>query len=211
MIRRRTPPASWLAASLLALVTAGAALAQDAARAPELPAAQLLAALRAGGNIIFMRHAATDFGENDSRMKSYGDCGGQRNLVDKGRDDARKIGIAIRALAIPIGRVLSSPFCRTVETAELAFGRSEQMNEVRYGTTAEGPERYAPLRQLLGTRPAQGSNTVVVGHGTPFYALTRVRLAEGEIAVLRPLGHQFEVMGRIKPEDWAALRAAAGR
>jgi broad specificity phosphatase PhoE len=201
---------SWLAAALSALSIAATALAQPDTSIQDLPPARLVAELRAGGRVIFFRHTATDFSENDSRMKGYRDCGGQRNLVDKGRDDARKIGIAIRALGIPIGRVLSSPYCRTIETAELAFGRSEQVNEVRYGSTAEGAERYAALRELLGARPEQG-NTVVVGHGTPFYALTRVRLAEGEIAVLRPLGGRFEVMGRIKPGDWATLRAPPGR
>jgi broad specificity phosphatase PhoE len=209
MIRYAQLP-SWLAAALSALALAAAALAQSDPPTQDLPPARLVAELRDGGRVMFLRHAATDFGENDSRMKGFKDCGGQRNLVDKGRDDARKIGIAIRALGIPIGRVLSSPYCRTIETAELAFGRSEQVDEVRYGSTAEGAERYAALRELLGARPEQG-NTVIVGHGTPFYALTRVRLAEGEMAVLRPLGGQFEVMGRIKPGDWAALRAGAGR
>ena len=196
----------------LAALLAAAAIAQTAVPPSlDLPPAQLLEELRQGGRVIFLRHTATDFGDNDARMKGYRDCGGQRNLVEKGREDARRIGIAIRALAIPVGRVVSSPYCRTMETAELAFGRSEVATEVRYAKAGEtGAERYAPLRELLGTRPEQ-SNTVVVGHGAPFYALTQLRLAEGEVAVLRPLGHTFEIAGRIKPDDWAALRAAAGR
>lgn len=196
----------------LAALLAAAALAQTVAVPSwDLPPAELLPELQRGGHIIFWRHPATDFGDNDSRMKSYRDCGGQRNLVDRGRQDARSIGIAMRALAIPIGRVLSSPYCRTIETAELAFGHSEVVTEARYAKAGEsGAEGNAQLRELLGARPEQ-SNTVVVGHGAPFYVLTQLRLAEGEIAVLRPLGHTFEILGRIKPEDWAALRAAARR
>jgi phosphohistidine phosphatase SixA len=197
--------------SVALLLAAGSAAAQPATvPSRDMPAAQLAADLRKGGYVIFFRHAATDFAENDARMKGYSDCGGQRNLTDKGRDDARKIGIAMRALRIPIGRVLSSPYCRAIETAELAFGRAEQVNEVRYGSTAEGPERYAALRELLAAVPER-ANTVIVGHGTPFYALTRVRLAEGEIAVLRPLGNRFEILGRIRPDGWAAVRAETGR
>jgi phosphohistidine phosphatase SixA len=210
-MKRCVPFPSWLGRSLALLLVAGSAAAQPAAvPSQELPPAQLAADLRNGGYVIFFRHAATDFGENDARMKSYKDCGGQRNLTDKGRDDARKIGIAIRALRIPVGRVLSSPYCRAIETAELAFGRAEEVNEVRYGSAAEGPERYAALRVLLATAPER-ANTVIVGHGTPFYALTAMRLAEGEIAVLRPLGNRFEILGRIKPDAWAGLRAGAGR
>jgi broad specificity phosphatase PhoE len=203
---------SWLVAALMALLTAAPPPAQSAAvPSRELTPAQLVAQLRQGGLTLFLRHTATDFSENDSRMKNDRDCGGQRNLVDKGRDDARKIGIAIRALRIPVGRVVSSPFCRTIETAELAFGRAEIATEVRYAKPGEqGAARYAPLREMLETRPER-ANTIIVGHGTPFYTLTQVRLAEGEIAVLRPLGTGFEIMGRIKPDDWSALRAGAGR
>jgi phosphohistidine phosphatase SixA len=204
MIRRPLVP-------LAALLVAAAALAQQpAAEPPEASPSQLLAELRAGGRVVFLRHAATDFSENDSRMSGFDDCAHQRNLVDRGRDDARRIGIAIRTLGIPIGRVMASPYCRTVETAELAFGRAEKMNEARYAGLTEGPERYADLRALLATRPASG-NTVIVGHGTPFYALAGVRLAEGEAAVIRPLDTRFQIEGRIKPDGWAALRAAAGR
>ena len=207
------PPRASLAPSLLsllALVIAPAALAQQGGEpARELPALQLVDEMRAGGRVLFLRHAATDFTENDSRMAGFEDCAHQRNLVDKGRDDARKIGIAIRALGIPIGRVMASPYCRTVETAELAFGRAEKMNEARYAT-GEGAERYADLRTQLGTRPAKG-NSVIVGHGTPFYALTGVRLVEGEVAVIQPLDGRFEILGRIKPDAWGALRNAARR
>lgn len=192
---------------LAALVLAGSALAQTSVPSWDLPAVQLLAEMRAGGRIIYFRHTATDFSENDSRMKSYEDCAGQRNLIDKGRDDARKIGLAIRALGIPLGRVVASPFCRTVETAELAFGRAEKWDEARYGSATD---QYAELRKLLGTRPEK-ANTVIVGHGNPFYSITAMRVAEGEIAVIRPMNGRFEISGRIKPDEWAALRAAAGR
>src|SRR6266705_2844802 len=80
----------------------------------ELPSAELL----------YFRHAATDFSQNDERMKSYDDCDNQRNLIDKGRADARAVGAAIRELRISVERVLASPFCRTVETAQLIFGRA---------------------------------------------------------------------------------------
>src|SRR6266436_504900 len=102
----------------------------------ELPPAELLAELRKGGYVLYFRHAATDFSQNDERMKSYEDCANQRNLIDRGRAEARAVGAAIRELRIPIEPVLASPFCRTVETAQLIFGRAQKMQEVRGGPTA---------------------------------------------------------------------------
>src|SRR3990172_5990252 len=135
---------------LAALLLAPPAFAQSPAAAPErssvpartIPPAELLATLRQGGYILYFRHAGTDFSQNDKNMKSYEDCANQRNLTDKGRNDARAIGAAIRELRIPVGRVMASPLCRTVETAELVFGRAEKMPEVRGGPAApENPDR----------------------------------------------------------------------
>ena len=77
----------------------------------------LLNALRRGGYVIYFRHTSTDFGQNDEGMTSYDDCTKQRHLTEQGRAEARAIGAAIAKLQIPIGDVLASPFCRTLETA----------------------------------------------------------------------------------------------
>jgi len=177
----------------------------------ELPPAELLAELRKGGYVLYFRHAATDFSQNDERMKSYEDCASQRNLIDKGRSDARAIGAAIRELRIPVERVLASPFCRTVETAQLVFGRAEKMQEVRGGPSAPaGSERYAPLRKILCT-PVRAGNLAVVSHGNPFHSVAGPPyLAEGEAAVIRPLGADFQVIARIRIDSWEGLRNAAG-
>jgi phosphohistidine phosphatase SixA len=201
---------------MLAAVTAvrSFALALALAAAGTAAADTLLAlqaaidALRRGGYVLYFRHAATDMSKNDAGMTSFDDCPTQRNLVDRGRDDARAIGAAVRALGIPIGKVRASPFCRTVETAELAFGRAEKTAEVRGGPVrADDPARYAALRRLLAQPPARGTNDVIVSHGNPFYAVAGPPyLAEGEAAVVEPRGDGFRVIARIRAEDWAGLR-----
>lgn len=160
--------------------------------------------LRGGGYILYFRHAATDFGQNDAQMSSFEDCASQRNLTDRGRDDARRIGAAIRALGIPIGAVRASPYCRTVETATLAFGWADRTQAVRGGPVQpDNPERYAALRKLLAQRPAQGTNDVIVSHGNPFIAVAGPPyLAEGEAAVIAPGGGDFRVLARIKADEW---------
>ncbi len=179
------------------------AAADDGALAPQAAVERL----RAGGYVLYFRHAATDLSKNDANMTSFADCTGQRNLVDRGRADARAIGTAIRALGIPIGKVRASPYCRTVETAELAFGRAEKTAEVRGGPVQSDPARYAALRKLLAQPPARGTNDVIVSHGNPMYAVAGPPyLAEGEAAVVQPGGDGFRVIARLRVEDWAGVR-----
>ena len=93
----------------------GAPSASSASIAPALEGAKLLGALREGGYIIYFRHTSTDFGANDDNMTSFTDCAKQRNLTEQGRAEAHAIGAVIGSLAIPIGDVLASPYCRTME------------------------------------------------------------------------------------------------
>ena len=202
----------------LALLAAIPGYAQDAAARRALPAyepgaAELLSALRHGGYVIYFRHAATDFSQNDEKMKRYEDCADQRNLVDRGRADARAAGAAIRELKIPVERVLASPFCRTVETAQLLFGRAEKMQEVRGGPAVpSSSDRYAQLRKILSTPIRPGANLVVVSHGNPFYSVAGPPyLAEGEAAVVRPLGTDFQIFARVPVEGWEKLKGVAPR
>jgi hypothetical protein len=180
------------------------ALIASAAWAQADPA--LLSKLRHGGYVLYLRHASTDSSQDDAQMKSYEDCASQRNLTDKGRGEARQLGAQIKRLAIPIGRVYASPFCRTRETAQLAFGRYERSDEARGGpANTNDPLRYEPLRRMLTTKPPSGQNAVIASHGNPFYALLGPPyLAEGEMAIIDPLA--FIVVGRLRLDDWQAFQ-----
>ncbi len=184
-----------------------------AALAQAQPSLDVVKRLREGGYVLYMRHASTDFSQNDASMSSFEDCAHQRNLTDKGRDEARAVGEQIKRLRIPVGEVLASPFCRTMETARLAFGKAQAMPEVRGGPARpEDPSRYDGLRTLLSSRVAKGEDRVIVSHGNPFHAVAGPPyLAEGEIAVVQPQGNgRFRVVARIRPEAWSTLPAAAG-
>jgi len=165
------------------------------------PDAALVSRLREGGYVLYLRHASTDFGQDDSRMTSFEDCTSQRNLTDRGREEARAIGKHVKRLGIPIGEVLASPYCRTMETARLAFGKATATNDVRGGPV--DANRYEPLRKLLSSPVPKGSNRVISSHGNPFIALAGPPyLAEGEIAVVKPEGERFSVVARIRLSDW---------
>jgi phosphohistidine phosphatase SixA len=170
--------------------------------------AELVSALRKGGYVIYFRHASTDFSRDDTRSRSDDDCANQRPLTDKGRDEARAIGQGMRELKIPIGDVLASPRCRTMETAMLIFGRAERASAARGGPASpDDPDRYASLRRLLSTPVEPGTNLVISSHGNPFYAVAGAPyLAEGEAAIVRPLGMDFEILARLKYDAWSELK-----
>ena len=197
-----------LALVLTILAAASAPAGGQQTRAPALAGADLLSALSGGGFVIYFRHADTDFRQQDVRPVNLADCTKQRNLTDRGREHARAIGAAIRTLAIPVGPVLASPLCRTVESAELAFGTAERADAVREpgGPPAGSPERFTALRTLLSTAPPAGTNKVVVGHAYPFYSLVGGQyLDEGEAAVVRPQGVGFEVVARVGLKEWREM------
>lgn len=201
--------AAAIAALALALPAAGERQSSpDPAHA--LEGAALVRALRGGGFTLYFRHTATDFSQNDRGMTTYGECASQRNLSEAGRAQAREIGEMIRALKLPVGEVIASPFCRTMETGRLMFGRAQPSTVVRgyEGTNAAGAD-YAKLVALLASPPAPGTLRMITSHGNPFRAVAGPpHLGEGEAAVLKPAGNDFVVVARIGRGDWAGLRAA---
>lgn len=172
-----------------------------------LAPAELVAELKRGGYVIYFRHTSTDFSQNDTQSKGYDDCGRQRNLTDHGRAQARAIGAAIRELKLPVEKVVASPMCRTMETARLIFGTAEGVPEMRGAALPlADPNRYAALKKLFATPYPRGSNLAVASHGNPFYGVAGPPyLAEGEAAVIRGLGNDFEIVARIPVAGWAKL------
>ncbi len=177
----------------------------------ELSPAQIVAELQRGGYVVYVRHASTNFSQNDLLSKSFEDCAHQRNLTDAGRAQARAIGAAITNLGLPFARVLASPMCRTMETARLEFGAAEPVPEMRGAPLPPAdPQRYTALKKLFATPYPRGANLAVVSHGNPFYGVAGPPyLAEGEAAVVRGLGNEeFEIVARIRVGDWPVLTDA---
>lgn len=168
---------------------------------------RLLDRLRGGGHVLVFRHAATDTGIDTTADLS--DCSRQRNLSSEGRRQSRTIGRAFRRLEIPVDRVLASPFCRTRETASLAFGRgraSRALLAPEFFAETSGGQR-AGLRRLLAVRPRHQSNTVLISHGSAIYAATGLNPEEGDAVIARPRrgGRGFRVVSTIKADQWGHL------
>ena len=126
------------------------------------------------------------------------DCSTQRNLTDEGRRDARRLGEGFRARGIGVDRVLSSPWCRCLETARLAFGTVEAWQPLSnlFGREEARIDQVRQLRVLAGERRT-GGNVVLVSHGSTISALTGVMPAPAEMVVVTPQGEgRFTLAGR---------------
>jgi phosphohistidine phosphatase SixA len=216
-VGRKQARLAWLVPPLVlvaALTGCGAGGSQETTTAAPSAAPsreeRLVAALRAGGHVIYFRHAPTDWVPDDQDLVDLSDCGTQRNLSAAGRGQARAIGEAIQRLDIRIGSVLSSPFCRALDTARLAFDGASPEAALENLETAESAAerelRSDGLRRLLSTPPGGGTNSVLVGHGHNIEAVADVTTEEGDAYVFRPeQAAGFAHVATITPAEWEEL------
>ena len=158
----------------------------------------LWAQLKAGGQVVLIRHTVTTPGAGDPPGMRLDDCSTQRNLTEQGRAHARRIGEEFRRRGIPVERVLSSPWCRCLETARLAFGRAEVSQPLSnlFGRHEKRDAQLLEMRKLMATAP-KGGNLILVSHGSTILALTGVSPATGEMVVVAP---DAKVLGRLSSE-----------
>jgi phosphohistidine phosphatase SixA len=159
----------------------------------------LWALLKDGGQVVLLRHTITTPGVGDPDGFRVEDCASQRNLTEQGREDARRLGAAFRDRGVPVGRVLSSRFCRCLETGGLAFGKAEAYPPLDnlFHDRGRESERAGAIRALAGQRP-EGGNLILVTHGININAAVGLQPAPGEMIVVTPQGNgRYEVRGRI--------------
>ena len=207
---------------VLVVVLGGSALFAVASAQPDaqLEGKALITALREGGYNIYFRHAATDWSQSDQVYKrdDWLSCDSDRirQLSAAGRDTARAVGDAMRMLQIPIGKVLASPYCRTVQTARyMKLGSVETTTDIMNMRVAEyfgGTSAIAQrTRRRLSRRPQAGTNTVLVAHGNVLVTATDVYPQEAEAIVFRPEGDgRYTFVARISPQEWVRLAAMNG-
>ncbi len=161
---------------LAALGVAGSARADEAAA---------WAALRQGGVVALMRHGEAP-GVGDPPGWRLDDCATQRNLSEDGRADARAAGARLRAERISVTRVVSSPWCRCLETAKLVDVGPVQV-ETTFANAFLLRDRRDALREggraLVAAWRGPGV-LLVVTHGENIQALTGRTPATAEVVVV---------------------------
>jgi phosphohistidine phosphatase SixA len=200
---------------LMMTMLAGLAFGATASREAGAAETDLIKTLRAGGNVILVRHGATFTNQADTDPSNLDNVSAQRKLNDKGMALAKSFGDALRAAQIPVGDVYTSKFNRAYETAVLAgFKNIETSVDITEGglvvTTDENNRRAAALRKMLGTAPDASSNTILITHRPNVLdALGKdwFDMKEGEASIFRPEGGVYRLVARVQMDDWPRLAA----
>ncbi len=169
----------------------------------------LISALKKGGFVLYFRHGATHHDQPDHEHVNFDDCSTQRNLSRQGRSQVRFIGKAFDGLGIPVNKVYSSPYCRCTETADLAFGEYQIVNELAFDISSSSQHSSRVkrvLRDMLATIPHNG-NTIIISHTANLKEATGIwPQHEAVIVLFRPTGGgTVEYYGKVMPEDWYQL------
>lgn len=168
----------WLLAVSLSL-TPGVAAAGDSNEA--------WAALVKGGHVALIRHgnAPPGYGGDPPGFK-IDDCKTQRNLDEQGRGEARALGEAFRTRGVRVDRVLSSPWCRCLETARLmAVGSVETSWALVPDMQPSVSVRLRELKEIVAAWRGPGT-LVLVTHAFTVRALLGFLPIQGETVVLKP-------------------------
>ncbi|HEY6020300.1 MAG TPA: histidine phosphatase family protein, partial [Candidatus Paceibacterota bacterium] len=158
---------------------------------------QLWAALKQGGKVILLRHTHVDIREGIGRL-APGNCAEEVNLSSRGVEQAKRIGEAFRAHGIAVGKVLTSPYCRCIDTGMLAFGRATPVPYLRPpGTVSEDQAKLNQERVvqvILNHRDP--SNLVMITHDLNISdVVLEDTVPMGEFFVVQPHGADFDVLG----------------
>jgi len=157
------------------------------------------ALLRDGGRVVLLAHGYTA-GTTDPTNFDIEKCATQRNLSDRGKLQARKMGALFATRAAETERVLSSRYCRCLDTARLAFGGTVEPFEALDLFAADPAAAEAQKKAILDEIGAfSGSgNLVMVTHPATIAALLGTKPPrEGEAVIVRPDGEKLHVLGRI--------------
>ena len=179
--------------------------------------AELLKALKAGGQVVVLRHAFADPDRADTDPLNFRNVRAQQPLTEAGRQSARQLGESWRKLGIVFGEVVTSRFNRAHQTAVLAgFKGAKSILELTEGSLVVSPNeqrrRAAYLRQLTVAPIAGGQNRLIVTHRVNMaqaYGKEWYDVKEGEASVFRVENGAYSLIARLLPEDWNRLVAQA--
>jgi phosphohistidine phosphatase SixA len=131
--------------------------------------------MQKGGYVLAFRHAAApanNDGTNNDQVNStvpewWKSCDSKlaRQLNEQGKKDARDIGSILKTMQIPVGRLISSEFCRCFTTADLmALGIPTQQSKDLTLTVYDEPNRYGNTMKVVNTQPIDDKNSLLVIH-----------------------------------------------
>lgn len=142
--------------------------------------------VNSGKNIVIMRHALAP-GNGDPNNFELRNCSTQRNLSERGRQQARAIGEKFHKAGILNAQVYSSQWCRCLDTAaEMNIGTPKEQPFLNsfYGRRELESEQMKNLRAWIKSLDADKA-TVLVTHQVVITSLTGVFPESGEAVIFR--------------------------
>ena len=164
------------------------------------------AALAQGGHVAVIRHGNAPPGHGgDPPGFKLEDCATQRNLDDRGREQAKAVGEAFRTHGVKVERVVSSPWCRCVDTGRLMAVGEVETSWALVPDMGSSVPRLTRLREIVSGWRGPGT-LVLVTHALTVGPLAGILPAQAETVVLKPAPGDPRgaiVVGRIAPPDAA--------
>lgn len=160
-------------------------------------ASELADKLKQPGYALLMRHALAP-GIGDPPGFTVADCASQRNLSADGRAQAARIGQWLRQQGVTGAQVLTSPWCRCTETAQL-LGLADAAVEPALASFFDEPGRASEFTQRLQLRLALASQTkgdhalVLVTHHVNILAYVGENVGSGDMVLV-----QFDAQGKLR-------------
>ena len=155
----------------------------------------LISELKKGGNLIFIRHAYAS-GGGDPDNFDLNDCKTQRNLSERGKDQAKKIGDFFKNNEIQIDIVISSEWCRCQETAQIAFNKFETKNFLNSFFSSKFAsnknKQIYDLKKYINEWSGD-NNLVLVTHYVTIKEVLNVTSSSGELIIT---DRNFNVLAR---------------
>jgi phosphohistidine phosphatase SixA len=154
--------------------------------------------LKNGGLVILVRH--TSVVKNNNPLLRDPSCLKERKLSEKGKKEATRIGEMFTVKGVTINKVLTSPYCRTTDTAKIAFGRgqpAEFLSVLEALPQKQAEANTEKLTQTIVSYSGTGS-LILVTHAPNINAISFESVEMGAFLVLQPTGdNEFEEIGII--------------
>jgi phosphohistidine phosphatase SixA len=151
-------------------------------------------ALNDGQHVLMIRHADAP-GFSDPPELKIGDCSTQRNLGELGRKQAQALGVWLKQQGIDSADVLSSPWCRCVDTATLLAKGPVTIAPALgsfFRNMSDSEQQTVALRTLLAQRLKSSANTakpnkplILVTHQVNISAYAGEAVGQGGVMLVK--------------------------
>jgi|GEM_PF-1733054 phosphohistidine phosphatase SixA len=176
------------------------------------PHADLFKAMQKGGYVVYFRHMTAANGSDSFQPKEtdwWRSCDSTiaRQLSPQGRVQGQETGSAIKNLNLPVGKVISSEFCRCTQSAEsldlkLPIETAPALTYYIYNEE----DRFEQTIALAEAQPISNKITVLMAHSFTS-GESAPNLQMGDAAVYKQLpGNKIELVKIIPTADWRALK-----